>query len=240
MVGLGTIINVFSIIIGGLVGKSFNKLLSSEIQETLMKANGLAIFVLGFGGVLEKMFVIKQGQIITQGAMLLIVSLSLGGLIGEWLKIDALTTKFALFLSRFAKNQSGSDFVDGFVLATCTVCIGAMAVIGSVQDALLNDYSILIAKSILDAIIIAVMTSTKGIGCVFSAVPVFIFQMSVTILALMFGPVLSELAIEHLSLVGNVLMAGIGVNLIFGQTIRVINLLPAIAIAIIWAYLPFI
>ena len=141
------------------------------------------------------------------------------------------------------KNKTGnakdSLFVDGFVTATLTVCIGAMAIVGALQDGISGNYSTLLTKAILDCIIICVMTASMGKGCIFSALPVGILQGSVTFLATCIEPLMTEAALSNLSLVGNMLIFCVGVNLVWDNIkIKVANMLPAILVAVIWAFLP--
>ena len=128
--------------------------------------------------------------------------------------------------------------MDAFVTASLTVCIGAMAIVGSIQDGIVGDYSILATKAVLDLIIIMVMTCSMGRGCVFSAIPVAVFQGSITALAGLVKPLMTDAALGNLSLVGNVLIFCVGVNLVWGKKIRVANLLPAVVVAVIAAFLP--
>ena len=129
--------------------------------------------------------------------------------------------------------------VNAFVTASLTVSIGAMAIVGSIQDGLLHDYSTLAVKSILDFIIIAVMTSSMGKGCAFSAIPVFVFEGGITLLAGLLSLIMTELALDYLSLVGSALIFCIGVNVIWGKKLSVANMLPAVILAVVAAYLPW-
>ena len=122
--------------------------------------------------------------------------------------------------------------------ASLTVCVGAMAVVGSIRDGIYGDYSILAAKAVLDLIIVLVMTASMGKGCIFSAVPVGIFQGILTLLAALVEPLMTEQALSNLSLTGSMLIFCVGVNLLWGKKIRVANLLPAIFVAVAWAFLP--
>ena len=135
-------------------------------------------------------------------------------------------------------NARDKEFVNAFVTASLTVCIGAMAIVGSIQDGLVGDYSVLATKAILDLIIIMVMSCSLGRGAVFSAVPVALFQGSITALAGLLRPAMTEAALANLSLVGNVLIFCVGINLVWGKKIRVANLLPAIVAAVVAAFLP--
>ena len=122
--------------------------------------------------------------------------------------------------------------------ASLTVCIGAMAIMGAIQDGISGDWSTLGAKAILDLIIVMVMTCSLGKGCAFSAIPVFLWEGGLTLLASAVRPILTEAALGYLSLVGSVLIFCVGVNLVWGKKIRVANLLPAVALAVIAAFLP--
>ena len=135
-------------------------------------------------------------------------------------------------------NSGDAAFVGAFVTASLTVCIGAMAIVGSIQDGILGDYSTLAVKSVLDFIIIIVMTSSMGKGAAFSAIPVVLFEGGVTLLARVISPVMTPLAISYLSLVGSVLIFCVGVNLVWGKRLRVANMLPAVLFAVLAAYLP--
>lgn len=239
MIGLGTIINVAGVIVGGLVGMLFGKLITPRFQDTLMKANGLCVLFLGIAGVLEKMFTIQDGQISSTGTMMMIISLAVGSLIGEWINLEYRMQQFGQWLKIKTGNAKDRSFVDGFVTASLTVCIGAMAIVGALQDGLTGNYSTLLTKAILDLIIVCVMTASLGKGCMFSAIPIAILQGSVTLLARAIAPIMTETALSNLSLVGNILIFCVGANLVWDNLkIKVANMLPAIVIAVAWAFLP--
>lgn len=236
MRGLGTVINVALLIFGGLCGLLFGKKLNERIKDTLLSVNAVAIMMLAVGGVMQNMLSLSDGKLSTGGTVMMIVSLTLGGLIGEIININALVDKFGEWL-RIKSHSTGDDsFVSAFVSASCTVCIGAMAVIGSINDGVSGDCSVLIAKAILDAVIICVMTASQGKGCIFSAVPVAIFQCVITIIAVFVGGFMTDLALSYLSYVGNVLIFCVGLNLIRKKQIRVANLLPSLVIAVAWGF----
>ena len=236
MRGLGTVINVALLIFGGLCGLLFGKKLNERIKDTLLSVNAVAIMMLAVGGVMQNMLSLSDGKLSTGGTVMMIVSLTLGGLIGEIININALVNKFGEWL-RIKSHSTGDDsFVSAFVSASCTVCIGAMAVIGSINDGVSGDCSVLIAKAILDAVIICVMTASQGKGCIFSAVPVAIFQGVITIIAVFAGGFMTGLALSYLSYVGNVLIFCVGLNLIRKKQIRVANLLPSLVIAVAWGF----
>ena len=240
MIGIGTLINVGGIIIGGLFGLLFGNFMKPRVQDTLMKANGLCVLFLGIAGTLEQMVSVSDGRLVSSGTMMMILSLSIGALIGEWINLDQKMEQFGEWLKQKTGNAKDKMFVDGFVTASLTVSIGAMAIVGALQDGLTGNYSTLLTKAILDLIIICVMTASMGKGCIFSAIPVALLQGCVTLLARSIEPVMTETALSNLSFVGNMLIFCVGVNLFFENTrIKVANMLPAIIIAVVWAFLPF-
>ncbi len=237
MVGLGTGINVAAIIAGGVAGLTFGRRITKRCQETLLKAVGAAVLFIGIGGALQQMLHIENGTIVSAGTMMMIFSLALGALLGEWIDIDRRMERFGQWLRHRSGNESDTRFVDGFVLASLTVCIGAMAVVGSIEDGLHGDYSILAAKAVLDLIIVMTMTAALGKGCIFSAIPVGIFQGGMTLLAGLLSPLITDAAMSNLSYAGNILIFLVGVNLMWGPKVRVANLLPALLVAFGWAFL---
>ncbi len=237
MVGLGTIINVAAIIIGGLLGKVCGRFLSQRYQDTLNKVCGVCVLFLGIAGALEGMLTIEGNGLVSGGSMLIVISLTLGALIGEFLNFEDKFEHFGEWLKKKTGNANEKNFVDAFVTASLTVCIGAMAIVGAIEDGIFGDYSILATKAVLDLIIILVMTGSMGKGCVFSAIPVAILQGSVTLLARVIKPVMTAGALANLSLIGSILIFCVGLNLVWGKKIRVANLLPAIVIAVIFAFL---
>lgn len=237
MAGMGTIINVGAIIIGGILGLLSGNLLQKRYQEILMTAVAVCVLFIGIGGALQEMMTIQNGQLRSGGTMMMIGSFAIGSLLGEWLNIEQHLEQFGQWLKIKTKSSGDNRFVDGFVTASLTVCIGAMAVVGAIQDGIAGDYSILAAKAVLDLIIILILTATMGKGCVFSAVPVALFQGSITILARMMEPLMTAAALSNLSLVGSIMIFCVGANLLWDLKIRVANMLPVLVIAVIWAFL---
>ncbi len=240
MKGLGTIINVAAIIAGGLIGIFFKRFIKERYQETIIKASGISVIFLGAAGSLSKMLIVDPatGALGTQKSLMMILSLVLGALIGEIINIEGGFERLGEWLKMKSGSAGDTLFLDAFLTASFTVCIGAMAVIGAIQDGLYGDYSILVAKAILDLDIIVIMTAAMGKGCIFSAVPVGILQGGVTLLSGLIAPVMTAAASDNLSLVGNILIFCVGVNLIRPKTVRVANLLPAIVLAVAFAFVP--
>ncbi len=240
MIGLGTAINASGIIAGGIVGLIIGKGLTKRFQDILMTALGLSILFISISGALKEIFVITNEHISTQGTLMMIFSLVCGSLTGELINIEDRTIKFGEWLKNKTNNTKDRQFVDGFVLSSLTVCIGAMAVVGAITDGISGDYSILLTKAILDTIIILVMTASYGRGCIFSVIPVILFQGTITLLANLLLPFLTVQALSNLSLVGSILIFCVGINLTFGKQIKVANLLPSILFAVLWAFLPIL
>ena len=238
MYGLGTIINVAAIVVGGLLGMLFGRFIHDRHRDTLCKACGLSVIFIGVAGALKGMFSVVDGKIVYGGDFLIIGSLALGALIGELINIEGGFEKFGTWLKKKTHSTKDNNFIEGFVSASFTVCIGAMAIVGSINDGMYGDSTILVTKSILDFIIIMIMSASLGKGTIFSAIPVALLQGSVTALSVLIQPIMTETALLYLSVVGNILIFCVGINLVFGKKIRVANLLPAIILAVVCAFIP--
>ena len=238
MAGLGTVINTAAILAGGICGGLFGRFLNESAQDTLTKACGVSTLFIAVTGALEKMLSVQEGAIVSSGSMLVVTCLAIGAVAGEILNIEGAFERFGQWLKIKSGNARDKDFVNAFVTASLTVCIGAMAIVGSFEDGLTGDYSVLATKAILDLILIMVMSCSMGKGAVFSAIPVAVFQGTITALAGLLRPVMTAAALANLSLVGNVLIFCVGINLVWGKKVKVANLLPAIVAAVIAAFLP--
>ena len=238
MVGLGTLINTAAIVAGGVLGKLFGRLLSQSAQESLTRVCGVSTLFIAIAGALEGMMRVQGDSLVSGQSLLIICCLALGTLMGELLGIENAFQRFGEWLKRKTGNERDAGFVNAFVTASLTVCIGAMAIVGAIQDGLTGDWSILGTKAVLDLIIVMVMTCSMGKGCAFSAIPVLILQGSVTLLAELLKPIMTDLAMSYLSLVGSILIFCVGVNLVWGKKVRVANLLPSIVFAVAAAFLP--
>ena len=236
MFGLGTVINMAAILVGGLLGRLVGKAIPKRVQDMLYMVCGIATLFIGIGGCLEHMLVLDDGSIITQGTMMMLLSLTIGALIGEWIDLESKLEWFGGWLKNKTGNSGDVTFIDAFVTASLTVCIGAMAIVGAIQDGMEGDISVLAAKSVLDFVIICVMAASMGKGCIFSLIPVGILQGSVTALSVLLKPIMTEAALSNLSYVGSILIFCVGINLVWGKKVKVANLLPAVVIAVIWAF----
>ncbi len=239
MTGLGTIINSASILAGGLIGHFTGTFFKDEQQKALNTACGVSVLFIAIAGAMEGMLKIEGAQLSSRKTMLVVLCIAVGTIIGELIGIEKGFECFGEWLKEKTGNSGDIGFVNAFVTASLTVCIGAMAIIGSIQDGISNDYSTLAVKSVLDFIIIAVMTSSMGKGCAFSAIPVFIFEGFITIFAQLISPIMTETAISYISLIGSILIFCVGLNLIGNRNIRVANMLPSVLLAVLAAYLPW-
>lgn len=237
MIGLGTIVNVILVFIGGSVGVALKKFLPRRLTDTVMQALGLAVVVIGLGGTLSAAFTVVDGGIDTNYTLLMIISLAVGALIGELIGIEEKLDRFAKFCeNKFMKSgeSATSTFAQGFVTATLMFCVGSMAIIGALEDGINGNSDILFAKSTLDCISAMVFASTMGIGVLFSAAVVGIYQGSLTLLAMFIAPYLSDMIVAQMSLVGSVLIMAIGINILKIAKIKVGNLLPAVFIPVVY------
>ena len=203
---------------------------AKETDESLVEY--LIDYLLGGGKLTES-------GLSSSGSMMMIACFAVGALLGEWIDLDTKMERFGEWLKEKTKSDGDNAFVDAFVTASLTVCIGAMAVVGSIRDGIYGDYSILTAKAVLDMIIVAIMTASMGKGCIFSAIPVGMFQGAMTLLAKVIEPFLTDEGLADMSLTGSVLIFCVGVNLIWGKKIKVANLLPVMFLAAVWPYFPW-
>ena len=208
---------MLGIVGGGLLGLGCGRLISERFQKTLMMACAVAVMFLGLTGTVREMLEVgADGKVLLVGTNCMLASLIGGALLGEAIDLEDKMERFGIWLRR----RTGSS--------------GAMAVIGSINDRLLSDPSVLFAKTVLDAVIVMIMTSTLGKGCTFSALSVGIFQGTIFLLAGFLESVMTPAALKSLSAVGNILIFCVGTNLFGLPHVRVANLLPALVIAVVW------
>lgn len=241
MIGLGTLINVACIVAGGAIGLLASGLVSERLQQALLRSCGVCVIFVGASGALQHLLVATASAdgtiaLSTQGTMMMLVSLALGTVVGEFLNIDARFETLGEWLRDKTGSKGDTRFVDGFVSASLTVCIGAMAIVGSIQDGLSGDWSTLALKGALDAVIVCSMAASMGRGCLFAALPVGVLQGLVTVLATLLHPIMTEAALANLSLVGSTLIFCVGVNLVWPRTFKPANMLPAVVVAVACAF----
>jgi uncharacterized protein len=223
----GTIVNAAAIVIGGLLGILLPGI-PDNVKRTVMQGLGLAIAVLGLSMALK-----------TENLLIMIVSLVAGGLIGEWIQVERRLEQVGQWLERksgaLTRRDGRGRFSEGFVTSTLIYCVGAMAILGSIDSGLRNDHMILYTKSLLDGFSSIIFASTLGVGVLFSSIPVFVYQgciaIGASVITLLIGDDMLNAMIKEVSAVGGVLIIGIGLNVLEIKRIHVGNLLPSLLIA---------
>ncbi len=221
----GTLINIAAVLIGGAIGALVGKRLPERLRETVLWALGLFVIALGVKLTLE-----SQNALITLGSVLV------GGVLGEWWQIEGLLQRFGRWLegrfARSATSEGTARFIKGFVSASLVFCVGPMTILGSIQDGLTGDFQLLAIKSLLDGFAALAFAASLGVGVLFSAVVILIYQGGLTLLAAQAQSLLTAPMIAEMTAVGGLLMMAIGVgSLLELRPIRVANYLPALVIA---------
>jgi len=220
---LGNIVNALSIIVGALIGRILGKGIPENIKTTVLHGLGLGVLLVGLTMALE-----------TKKIIIVLVSILLGALVGEIIGIENLLDRLGRTLEeKISAGGRGGDIAKGFVTASLIYCVGAMAVMGALESGLSGNHSILFAKSLLDGVMSIVLGSTLGVGVAFSALSVFIYQGSITLLAQWLSRFMSQEVVAEMNAVGGLLIVGIALNILEIKSIKVGNLLPGIAAAFI-------
>lgn len=221
----GTVINVITVVIGSILGLLFGAKLPERLRETVLSAIGLFTMVLGIQMFLE-----------TNNALIVLAALLLGAMLGEWLRIEDNLEKLGSYLRmRFAPtliNQDLSRFVEGFLAASILFCVGPMTILGSIQDGLTGNYSLLATKAVMDGFSALAFASTMGVGVAFSALVILIFQGGLSLLASQIQSVVTAAMISEMSAAGGVILVGIAIsNILNIRKVRSGNFLPALILA---------
>lgn len=228
---MGTAVNGASVILGGLIGLLIRKGLPQRVEQIAMKLLGLAVFIIGLEGVLTSMLTVREGKLEAGGSLLLIASLVIGGVLGELCDVDgALNRGGKRIEARFGRE----GFAKGFVNASLIFCVGAMAIVGALNDGLAGDPEVLFIKSALDFICAVILGSTLGFGVIFSFVPVVAYQGTITLLSVWIAPLVSQSLLDAICMVGYAVVMCIGINFLEFTAIRTANLLPALLVPIVW------
>nr|WP_320025474.1 DUF554 domain-containing protein [uncultured Acetobacterium sp.] len=222
---LGTIINAAAIFVCGFIGLLFKRALPQRLCETITQGLGLGVVVIGITMTIE-----------TTSIMLMLLSLLFGGIIGELINIEKQLKRIGDTLEAKMKNNN-NNISQGFVSASLLFCTGSMAIMGALENGLTGTFSILLSKSLLDGIFSLILASTLGIGVVFSAIPVFLYQGSISLLAGSVKTLLSPEMITEMNAVGGVLIMAIGINMLKIKEIKVGNLLPAVFMPILFLWM---
>lgn len=228
---LGTIVNSVAIVAGALIGLLLKKGLPEKMSDTLMKGTGLCTLFLGVSGSLKG-----------ENSLILIISMVAGIVIGEGINLEDKLERLGKWVEQRIqviagqKNEGKISVAEGFVSASLLFCVGAMAVLGSLQSGLMGEHEILYNKAVLDFVIAIVFTTTLGFGVALSAVSVFVYQGTITLLAQWMSPLLTDRVVNEMTCVGSVIIIGLGLNLMGATKLRVMNFVPAVFLPIILCY----
>ena len=230
---VGTIVNAIGIIIGSLIGLIFKNKLNSKVQLGINNALGLGIIIIGLNGVVTNMITIVNNKATSNGELLLVISLAVGALIGEILRID---DKINNFSNKIEKKFKLSNFSNGFVTSSIIFCVGAMGIIGAMNDGLTGDSSVLFIKSTLDFTTSIILSASLGMGVLFSFVPILLYQGTISLLAGVLSTVLQGELLTQICFIGYTIIFAIGINFLFPNKIKTANLLPSLLIPCLYSF----
>lgn len=222
----GTLLNVFTVLVGGILGAVLGGRMPERVRETVMNGLGLLVLVIGM-----------QMALTTHNLLIVLASILFGGIIGELLGLQSGLDRIGQKLEeRFARGGDAGTFTRGFVTASLVFCVGPLSILGAVQDGLLGDFNLLAIKSTLDGFAGLAFASTLGIGVAFAAITVLVYQGAISLVAMVLGAALGSVSREtpwviEMSATGGVLIMGISMILLNLKQVRVANLLPAVFIA---------
>lgn len=220
---LGTFVNVAAILVGGLVGLIFKGRISEKYNKTIVQAISLGVILIGLKSAFK-----------CNDFILIVISLALGSLVGEICKIEHKLEKAGEWLeTKFSKKAEGG-FAAGFVTTTLLYCVGAMAIVGSLESGLTGNHDTLFAKATIDGIMSVIFSSTMGIGVLFSSISVLLYQGTITLAASYIKPFLTPEVVSQISAVGGLLIVAIGINMLWKDKIKVGNMLPAVFIPLLY------
>ncbi len=237
--GIGTAVNVIAILIGGAIGLLFKRVVTNELDKTLRDAVGLAGIFISITGVISASFSVNEaGGLESKNILLLVVSLAIGTFIGGALKLDERVEKTGeLIAHRLAKNADSAAFSQGFVSASIIFCVGAMAIVGAIEDGMLSNPQTLFVKALLDGVTAAVLAASMGAGVLFASVPVALYQGAITVASLFATNFMPQELILQLSLLGNALILCIGLGLCGIKKFKVVSMLPSLLVPILYTLL---
>ncbi len=230
------LVNAGTVIVGSIIGLIFKKFIKKETCDSVLKAMGIVVLLIGIIGVIENMVTVKDGVLSSSGTLLLIMAIAIGTFIGEFLRIEEHMNDFAL---KIEKKINKGKIADGFITATLIYCVGSMAIIGSMESALGSPNTIYL-KSALDGITSIALASTLGLGVAISSVSIIIYQGLLTLLFYFLGDFMPADFIVSFSMVGYSMVAAIGFNFLMKDKIKVGNMLPALLVVIIYHLIMFL
>ncbi len=224
---LGTTVNAAAIILGGLMGLILKEKFNKQLQEIVTQASGLAVFLLGLNTALTAM------QSPDTSPLLYVVSLMIGGIFGQLVDIEDKLDKFGKKLEE-KFSSSGGGISKGFVNGSLLYCVGSMAILGAFESGLTGDNTTLYVKSVLDGVISIVFAASMGVGVLLSSVSVFLYEGSLALLSGLLSPIMTDTVLNEISVVGGLLIAAIGINILEIKKIKVGNLLPSVLVPVLY------
>lgn len=230
----GTLVNCAAVIIGGLIGLLLKKGIKESYTVGINKSLGLAVLVIGINGVISNMFTLENGKLSSSGELLLIVFLVVGTLIGELLKLD---DRFNRFCGKVDSKFKNGGFAGGFINGTILFCVGAMAIIGSINDGLTGDSSVLFVKSALDFVNAVIFGATLGFGVIFTCIPILIYQGGISLLAGTLSGILQGELLGQVCMVGYAIIMAIGFNFFLEKKFKTLNMVPTIILPVVYHYI---
>ncbi len=235
MPGIGTIVNIILVMVGSLFGLLLKKAIPERLKISLTQALALATMTIGLTGIITACCSVgEKGALKSDYIILMVLSLAVGTLIGELINIEKKLDDMGSFFQKKFSQDTSSTFAEGFITASLVFCVGSMAILGSLNDGILHDPTILVTKSLLDMIMAMVFASTLGIGVMFSIITIALYQGLITLCASFLAPLLTETVIAQMSFVGSILIMGIGFNFLYKPKLKLANMLPSMFIPLVY------
>ncbi|MBU0278673.1 MULTISPECIES: DUF554 domain-containing protein [unclassified Gemella] len=234
MIGIGTLVNTLAIITGGVLGLFLKNGIPDRIKNSILKIMGLSVLLMGLIGFLENIFFIDNSIIKSKSTMVITIALVLGVIVGEVIDIEKYFEKFGFYLKSKVSSKGDNNFVEGFVTTSLIFCIGAMGILGSIADGINHDPSILYNKAMLDGITSMIFASMLGFGVIFSALAVFCYQGTITLLSFFIADYFTQDIMVGISTLGSIMIFCLGSNMLFKTNVKVGNMLPALLVAILF------
>lgn len=230
----GTLVNAVAVIVGGLIGLLVKKGIKESYTESINKALGLSILIIGLNGVISNMFTVENGKISSSGELMLVVFLILGTFAGELLRLDE---RFTRFCNNIEKKFKSDGFAAGFINSTVLFCVGAMSIVGSISDGLTGDSSVLLVKSALDFVNAIIFGATLGYGVIFTFIPILLYQGGISLLAGTLSGILQGELLEQICMVGYAIIMAIGLNFLLEKKFKTLNMVPALLLPVAYHYI---
>ncbi len=234
MRGIGTIVNIILVIIGSAIGLLMKKAIPERLKTSLVQALALATFAIGMMGVITAACTVDGKLLSSNYTIIMVICMALGTVIGELINIEKRLDGMGEFFQKKLSSSPDSTFAQGFVSTSLIFCVGSMAILGSIKDGMEGDPTILITKALLDGTVSIIFASTMGLGVMFSAVTVGLYQGLITACASLLAPYLTPEVIAQMSFVGSILIMGIGLNFLYEPKIKLGNMLPAMFLPLVY------